>query len=55
MKVKAIKSFAGVVTMGTGEEREVDSVVAKDLLRAGYVVEVEKPAKATKKGAKNED
>lgn len=55
MKVKAIKSFAGIVTMGVGEVREVDGEIAKDLLRAGYIEEVEKPAKATKKGAKNED
>jgi hypothetical protein len=55
VKVKAKISFAGIVTMGVGDVREVDSVIADDLLRAGYVEMVEKPAKATKKGAKNED
>lgn len=55
VKVKAKVSFAGIVTMGVGEEREVESVIADDLLRAGYIEMVQKPAKATKKGAKNED
>jgi hypothetical protein len=54
MKVKAKVSFAGIVTMGVGDVREVDSVIADDLLRAGYVEKVEKPAKDTKKGVKNE-
>ena len=55
VKVKAKVSFAGIVTMGVGETREVESVIADDLLRAGYIEMVEKPAKATKKVAKNED
>lgn len=41
MKVKALVSFAGIVTMAKGEEREIkDSYVLKDLLRVGYVEEV---------------
>lgn len=56
MKIKAKVSFAGIVTMGVGEVREVDSEIANDLLRAGYVEKVvEKPAKDTKKGVKNEN
>ncbi len=54
MKVKAKVSFAGIVTMGVGEVREVESKIADDLLRAGYVEKVEKPAKAPKKGVENE-
>lgn len=60
---KALKSFCGTpVSMRMGETREItDSVVANDLLRAGYIVPVEqpteetaKPAKKAVKGKKNE-
>lgn len=39
MKVKALVSFAGAVSMGAGETKEIDDVVARDLLGAGYVIE----------------
>lgn len=40
MKVKALKGFAGVISMYAGETREIaDDAVARDLLRAGYIVE----------------
>lgn len=46
MKVKALVSFAGAVTMGKGEEREItDKTICKDLIQAGYVEEM----KSTKK------
>jgi hypothetical protein len=46
MKVKALKGFAGVISMYAGETREIaDDAVARDLLRAGYIVE-EKVAEA---------
>ena len=62
MKVKALVSFAGAVSMYAGEIREIDDTIARDLLHAGYVVEdkvdkaieaeiVEKPA-ATKAKSK---
>lgn len=39
MRVKALKSFAGAISMGAGETREIaDDAVARDLLRAGYIV-----------------
>lgn len=41
MKLKALTSFAGKITMYAGEVREVlDEAIAKDLLRAGYAEEV---------------
>lgn len=44
MKVKAIQSFIGKVSMNTDDEREISKELAKDLINAGYVVEI----KATK-------
>lgn len=45
MKVKAIQSFIGKISMNIDDEREIiDKELAKDLIRAGYVVEI----KATK-------
>lgn len=42
MFVKAKKSFAGIVTMFGGEERDIkDEQVVKDLLACGYVVSLE--------------
>ena len=59
-KVKAKTSFAGVVTMGIGETREIeDKAILDDLLSAGYVEEIKKSdtptyktsaKKTTKKG-----
>lgn len=38
MRVKALKGFAGVISMRRGETREIaDDAVARDLLRAGYI------------------
>jgi len=48
VKIKALVSFAGVVTMGVNEEREVDAEIAKDLIKAGYAAEV-KPVKKSVK------
>lgn len=46
---KALKSFAGAVSMRKGEVKEInDKEIAKDLLNAGYIEEV-KPAKKEKK------
>lgn len=42
MKVKALKTFCGVITMYKGEERDcVDSPVLRDLLKCGYVEKVQ--------------
>lgn len=41
MKVKALESFAGVVSMGRGQIKEIeDKAVCEDLIQAGYVEEV---------------
>ena len=48
MKVKALVSFSGTVSMAVGEVAEIgEGEVLTDLLRAGYVQEAEK-AKAVK-------
>lgn len=52
MRVKAVRTFAGIISMGAGEVREIlDEEIAKDLLRAGHVVE----AKAEKEAEKQAD
>lgn len=46
---KALKSFAGAVSMRKGDVKEInDKEIVKDLLNAGYIEEV-KPAKKEKK------
>ena len=54
---KAKVSFSGIVSMAAGEVKELTPEIAKDLLKAGYVEEVKKPAPAKaenkKKGAKS--
>ena len=55
MTYKALVSFAGAVSMGCGEVREISNEeIVKDLLRAGYIEAVETvkaPAKQPKKKA----
>lgn len=52
MRVKALKTFVGLVSMVIGEERDIrEKYILDDLLRAGYIVPV-KPTK--KRGKKNE-
>ncbi|CEG26006.1 hypothetical protein [Bacillus sp. B-jedd] len=51
MKVKALVSFSGLVTMGRGEVKDIkDKVIIADLRKAGFVEEI-KP----KKGENDED
>lgn len=41
MRLKALKNFAGKVSMYAGEVREVvNEFIAKDLIRSGYAEEV---------------
>lgn len=51
MKIVAVKSFSGLVTMTAGEEREVREEIAADLLRAGYAKAAVPPKKQQKGGA----
>ena len=46
MKVKALTSFAGKISMFEGEVREIaDDAIAKDLINARYIEAIEeKPA-----------
>lgn len=37
MKVKALKSFCGLVNMTRGQEKEIDDSFVSDLERAGYI------------------
>lgn len=53
MLVKALTSFGGKISMGVGEVREIlDEEIAKDLLRAGHVVEAKSEKQATNKAEK---
>ena len=46
MKVRALIGFCGLVSMRKGEVREIrDKDIVTDLLRAGYVEQVDKPKK----------
>lgn len=48
MKIKALKSFCGTVTMGIGEVKDVDDKTALGLIGVRYAEPVEeKPKKAT--------
>ncbi len=55
MKVKALTSFSGELSMYVGEEREIEKgEVLTDLLNAHYVEEI-KTTKADKKGVKADE
>lgn len=42
MKVKAMKGFAGVITMHKGQEMDVeDTAILEDLIANGYVTSLE--------------
>lgn len=50
MKVKAIKSFVGVVSMSVGDIKDIQSdEVVNDLVKAGYVEAVDDKPKAKPK------
>lgn len=51
MKVKALKSFSGVISMYIGEVRDIQTqAILDDLTAAGYIEPV-----ASKRSAKGED
>ena len=48
MAYKAIRNFSGIVSMHVGEVKDIsDVIIAKDLLKAGYIEEI-KPAEKAK-------
>lgn len=50
MKYKAVVSLCGKISMARNEIREIeDEEIAKDLLKAGYIVEVPDEKKKAKK------
>lgn len=52
---KALKTFSGKVSMRKGETRELtDKAVINDLVKAGYIEEVQPAKKTTKGSAKND-
>ncbi len=52
MAYKAIRNFSGVVSMHVGEVKNISDVnIAKDLIKAGYIVEI-KPAEKAKEPTK---
>ena len=54
MRVRATVGFSGKLSMYPGEEREItDKEVLTDLLKCGYVVEVEE--KKSRKGVKRDE
>lgn len=58
MAYRALKSFSGVISMVKGEVREIkDEAIAKDLVRAGYVADMQEKQKAAKssKASKSEN
>lgn len=49
MKIKALCSFSGRITMAKGETRECNNeYIVNDLLRAGYVEAVQNPPPTNK-------
>lgn len=48
MKIKALKSFCGTVTMGIGDIKDVDESMALGLIGAGYAQPVEEKAETLK-------
>lgn len=50
MKIKALTSFSGALTMSKGQEMEYNNkVILQDLLQAGYIEEVKTPKEGVKK------
>lgn len=43
MKIKALLSFTGAVTMHSGEERTVSDKTGLDLVRAGLAIKLDEP------------
>ena len=52
MRVKATRSFCGLVNMASGEIKDIDDSLAKELIKANHVIEYKEDKPKKKKGAK---
>ncbi len=53
MKYKALVSFSGIISMAMDEVREIpDKSLVKDLMRAGYIIELKPDRKPRKRREK---
>ncbi len=55
MKIKALKSFAGIVSMHRGEIKDVVEDIAAELIACGYAVKSEQKKSASGKGGKSDE
>lgn len=55
MKIKALKSFCGTVTMGIGDIKDVEEKMALGLIGAGYAQSTEEKAPPKKAEEPNEE
>ena len=46
MRIKALLSFTGAVTMYPGEERTVSNETGQDLIQAGLAISIDEPEAA---------
>lgn len=55
MKIKALLSFTGAVTMHPGEERTVSDKTGKDLVHAGLAIKLDEPEEPKTEEPKTEE
>ena len=55
MKIKALLSFTGAVTMHPGEERTVSDKTGKDLVQAGLAIKLDEPEEPKTEEPKTEE
>lgn len=55
MKIKALLSFTGAVTMYPGEERTVSDKTGKDLVQAGLAIKLDEPEEPKTEETKTEE
>lgn len=55
MMIKALKSFAGIVSMHKDEAKEIEDSIAAELVACGYAVESKSKKSAAGKGGKSDE
>ena len=56
MKIEALKSFCGTLTMAQGDVREYsDETVLSDLLKAGYIRKISEEQSSRRKAVKKNE